>query len=137
MVEIEIDSQAVIDTVLDSCDFAAVLDHALMEYDFGDIVDSVIEDYDFSDIVSMVIDDYDIGPVVMEFLDCELDYDKIAENVSDYMEFVKEQKDDGKLDGITNEMFDLLEVIRDANRRLELLERPLWKKIYDWLKRIG
>ena len=62
---------------------------------------------------------------------------RIAEKVGDYMDFQKEQEDDGKLDGITNKMFDLLEVIRDANRRLELLERPLWKKIYDWLKRIG
>jgi hypothetical protein len=93
MIEVAIDSQNVIDTVLDSRDFAEALNEALVEHDFslnvlvGDIVDSI--------------------------------------------------KDDDKLDGITNEMFDLLEVIRDANRRLELLERPLWKKIYDWLKRIG
>ena len=137
MIEIEIDSQVVIDTVLESDDIFEVLNEFNDNYEFDEQVTKAIEDYDFSDIVTTEIDDYDLGPVVLEILEGELDYVRIAEKVGDYMDFQKEQEDDGKLDGITNEMFDLLEVIQDANRRLELLERPLWKKIYDWLKRIG
>ena len=137
MIEIEIDSQVVIDTVLESDDIFEVLNEFNDNYEFDEQVTKAIEDYDFSDIVTTEIDDYDLGPVVLEILEGELDYVRIAEKVGDYMDFQKEQEDDGKLDGITNGMFDLLEVIRDANRRLELLERPLWKKIYDWLKRIG
>jgi len=105
-----------------------------MQIDLDDVAMSFELDDDF--IVDTILQSDEFGKAIQEVVKYELDYEELAEKVKEYADL------DDDVEGrlmlkLLEEKGILLETIRDSNRRLTLLERPLWKKIYGWLKRIG